>query len=243
MAKLPRVLPSIDISGGIAVKRVKGLKGTGLSLGDPLKWLEFWHAEGALGVHVVDLDAAESGRPVNKEVIMKLIEKARELGMWIQVAGGIRSKEVAVEYSKADAIVIGSKAIKDPSFLQEVSQDIGAENVIVAIDARNGKVAVEGWTRTENYTPLEVIELLPDEAYGGILYTYIDTEGTLQGPDFTTVEKIKSLRPTKALEYAGGIGRKEHAIELLNRGADSVIIGMALYSSKINLRELLNEIM
>ena len=95
MKSPPKVLPSLDISEGKVVKRVRGVKGTGLELGDPLRWLEFWYDEGASGVHVVDLDAAETGRPVDKEIVLALIDKAIDLGMWIQVAGGIRSKEVA----------------------------------------------------------------------------------------------------------------------------------------------------
>ncbi|ALU12398.1 hypothetical protein EYM_03325 [Ignicoccus islandicus DSM 13165] len=243
MKKPPKILPSLDISEGKVVKRVKGIRGTGLELGNPIKWLEFWYNEGALGIHVVDLDAAEKGYPVNKDVILKLISRAKELGMWIQVAGGIRSIDVAQLYSKADSIVIGSKAVKDPKFLEEVSKEIGCEKVIVAIDSKGGRVAIDGWTKTEHYTPLEIIEMLPEKAYTGILYTYIDTEGTLKGPDFETPKKIKSLRPGKVLEYAGGIGSKGHVLKLLETGVDSLIIGMALYSAKLSLRELLDEVM
>jgi len=233
------VYPSIDISKGRAVKRVKGVAGTGLDLGDPLKWVDFWASEGARGIHVVDLDAAEQGRPVNYEIINSIISKARDLGLWIQVAGGIRELEHALLYRDADAIVVGSRAHKDPAFIDTLANEIDESRIIVAIDVKGGKVSISGWRETVPLTLKDALMRLSNHKFGGIMYTYVDTEGTMKGPDFQGVKLIRTMYPDKLLEYAGGVGSKEDVKRLGERGVDIVIVGMALYTGKLKLRELL----
>ncbi len=235
---MPQVYPSIDISEGRAVKRVRGVRGTGLDLGDPLKWVEFWANEGAKGIHVVDLDAAETGRPVNSDIILKIIKMAKELGLWVQVAGGIRSVEHASLYSDADAIVVGSKAHKDPSFVDVLSKEIGADKIIIALDLKGGRVSIEGWKETLPKGLHEALKLFEDKEFKGFMYTYIDTEGTMRGPDVAGCKYIKSTYPSKLLEYAGGVGSKDDVKALGNVGVDVVVIGMALYTGKIKLKDL-----
>ncbi|ABU81361.1 HisA/HisF-related TIM barrel protein [Ignicoccus hospitalis] len=233
-----RVFPSIDVSEGRAVKRVRGVKGTGLDLGDPVKWAEFWALEGAKGLHVVDLDGAEAGKPINVEVINKVIEKAKEYGLWVQVAGGLREVEHLERYPKADAFVIGSRAHKDPEFLEVASEAVGADKVIVAIDLKGGKVSVEGWKEEIPVGLKEALEKFKGRSFRGFLYTYVDTEGTMEGPDVSGVKYIRREYPDKLLEYAGGVGSPEHVKLLESAGADVVVLGMALYSGKLRLKDL-----
>ncbi|UXD21529.1 1-(5-phosphoribosyl)-5-[(5-phosphoribosylamino)methylideneamino] imidazole-4-carboxamide isomerase [Ignicoccus pacificus DSM 13166] len=234
-----KVYPSIDISNGRAVKRVRGVRGTGLDLGDPLRWLDFWADEGAEGIHVVDLDAAERGRPVNEDTILKLIEMAKDRGLWIQVAGGIRSIEHAKLYQDADAVVVGSKAHKDPNFVDSLSKELGPEKVIIAIDLKGGRVTVEGWNEKLPVGLDEALKKFEGKSFRGIMYTYVDTEGTMRGPDIEGVKYIRSRYPSILLEYAGGVGSKEDVLSLSEAGVDVVIIGMALYSGKLKLKDLL----
>jgi len=233
-----KVFPSIDVSEGRAVKRVRGERGTGIDLGDPVKWAEFWAAEGAKGIHVVDLDGAEAGRPVNVEVIRRVIDVAKDNGLWVQVAGGLRELEHFKLYPRADAFVIGSKAHKDPSFLEKVASIIGENKIIVAIDLKGGKVSVEGWREEVPAGLKEALDKFEGLPFKGIAYTYVDTEGTMKGPDLEGVRYIKHRYPNKLLEYAGGVGSKEDVLALFEAGADVVIIGMALYTGKVKLKDL-----
>ncbi len=233
-----KVFPSIDVSEGRAVKRVRGVKGTGMDLGDPVKWAEFWAAEGAKGLHVVDLDGAEAGRPVNVETIRKVIEVAKREGLWVQVAGGIREVEHAKLYPRADAYVVGSRAHKEPEFVERMASEFGAEKVIVAIDLKGGKVSVEGWKAEIPAGLKEALDKFEGMSFKGFMYTYVDTEGTMKGPDLEGVRYIRSRYPTKLLEYAGGVGSAEDVRALFAAGADVVVIGMALYTGKIKLKDL-----
>ena len=234
-----KVFPSIDISEGRAVKRVRGVKGTGLDLGDPVKWAEFWADEGAKGIHVVDLDGAEAGKPVNVDVINKVIDVAKERGLWVQVAGGLREVEHLRLYPKADAYVIGSKAHREPSFVKEASNAVGADKVIIAIDLKGGKVSVEGWKEEIPAGLKEALDKFEGYNFKGFMYTYVDTEGTMKGPDVEGVKYIRSRFPNKLIEYAGGVGSEKDVKALWAAGADVVVIGMALYTGKIKLKDLL----
>ncbi|NPA85571.1 MAG: 1-(5-phosphoribosyl)-5-[(5-phosphoribosylamino)methylideneamino] imidazole-4-carboxamide isomerase [Crenarchaeota archaeon] len=233
-----KVFPSIDVSGGRAVKRVRGVKGTGIDLGDPVKWAEFWAAEGAKGLHVVDLDGAEAGRPINTDVINEVINVAKSSGLWVQVAGGLRELDHLRLYPKADAYVLGSKAHSDPHFVEEVAGEFGKDKVIVAIDLKGGKVSIDGWKREVPVGLKEALDRFEGAPLRGFMYTYVDTEGTMEGPDLEGVRYIKHRFPTKLLEYAGGVGSREHVLELFEAGADVVVVGMALYTGKLKLKDL-----
>ncbi len=234
-----RVFPSIDISEGRAVKRIRGVKGTGLDLGDPIKWAEFWADEGAKGIHIVDLDGAEAGKPTNVEVINKVIDVAKDRGLWVQVAGGLRKLEYLKLYPRADAYVIGSRAHKDPNFIDKASDEVGPERVIVAIDLKGGKVSVEGWKEEIPAGLKEALDKFEGHNFKGFMYTYVDTEGTMKGPDIEGIKYIRSRFPGKLIEYAGGIGSEDDVRAAWSAGADVVIIGMALYTGKIRLKDLL----
>ena len=229
-----RVFPSIDISEGKAVKRVRGIRGTGLVIGEPREVARRWLNEGAEGLHVVDLDAASAGRLVNFEKVKEVLEEAKDL--WVQVAGGIRRVEDARKYidAGASAVVVGTKAVVDPDFLDALDKEIGRDKVIVAVDNKGGKVAIKGW-EVEALSLDEYLKILKDKPFSYLLYTYIPTEGTLKGVDLEGVRKVKALG--RLVEYAGGIGSLEDLRKLKEEGVYAAILGMALYSGKIKLKD------
>ncbi len=229
-----KVFPSIDISEGRAVKRVRGVKGTGIIIGDPRKLALKWINEGAEGLHVVDLDAASSGKLVNFDKIREILEVGK--GLWIQVAGGIRNVKDASRYidAGASAVVVGTKAVTDPDFLDLLDKEIGRDKVIVAIDNKGGKIAIKGW-EAEAMPLEEYLEIIKDKPFSYVLYTFIDTEGTMEGIDVNGLRKVKSLG--RKVEYAGGIGSINDLLKLKEEGVFAAILGMALYTGKILLKE------
>ncbi len=233
------VIPSVDISYGRCVKRVQGVEGTGLDLGDPVKWALRWEGEGAARLHVVDLDGAAENRPVNIEIIRKII---REVSIPVQVGGGVRSAEVAAEYAEAGArwIILGTAAIEKPEILKEVWSNVGGERIIVALDYNeHGKIVTRGWKAKTERTLLDEAVRLDRLGLAAYLCTYTPLEGTLGGVDFETMKKLVELVETPVI-YAGGIRSLEDLLALRDVGVYGAVVGMALYRGEVDLREAIN---
>ncbi len=235
-----KVAPSIDISGGEAVKRVKGLPGTGLRLGNPVKLAEELIQRGAEMLHIVDIDGAYRGKPVNISVIEEILRLCKDRGVEVQVGGGIRTPQAAeLIYSMgADRVILGSLVFKEPQVFAEVVDLLGPDHIVVAVDARGGKVVVHGWTSTLELTPLQAIEKALEAArFGHVLYTCVDVEGTMKGVDSKTVEEIHKAYPDLKVHYAGGIASVDDVARLAKAGAYAAILGMSLYTGKLSLEE------
>jgi len=222
---LIKVMPSIDISDGRAVKRVKGVRGTGIVIGDPIKVAEELYSNGYEAVHVVDLDAAE-GVGDNSH----LISNISSIGFsWIQVGGGIRSltKVYRVLGYGASAVVISSLFFRNRSEFNHIINNVGGDKVILTLDYRSdGYVYVSGW----NEKAIEIdkaIEIASQYPLLGIMFTYIDTEGTMSGIDSNIAKYVSKVKGLK--EYAGGISKYEDILLLNSMGFDYAIVGMALF--------------
>ncbi|MEM1541707.1 MAG: 1-(5-phosphoribosyl)-5-((5-phosphoribosylamino)methylideneamino)imidazole-4-carboxamide isomerase [Ignisphaera sp.] len=220
-----KVMPSIDISDGRAVKRVKGVRGTGIVIGDPIKVAEELYSNGYEAVHVVDLDAAE-GVGDNSH----LISNISSIGFsWIQVGGGIRSltKVYRVLGYGASAVVISSLFFRNRSEFNHIINNVGGDKVILTLDYRSdGYVYVSGW----NEKAIEIdkaIEIASQYPLLGIMFTYIDTEGTMSGIDSNIAKYVSKVKGLK--EYAGGISKYEDILLLNSMGFDYAIVGMALF--------------
>jgi len=218
-------MPSIDISDGRAVKRVKGVRGTGIVIGDPIKVAEELYSNGYEAVHVVDLDAAE-GVGDNSH----LISNISSIGFsWIQVGGGIRSltKVYRVLGYGASAVVISSLFFRNRSEFNHIINNVGGDKVILTLDYRSdGYVYVSGW----NEKAIEIdkaIEIASQYPLLGIMFTYIDTEGTMSGIDSNIAKYVSKVKGLK--EYAGGISKYEDILLLNSMGFDYAIVGMALF--------------
>lgn len=227
------VIPSIDLEGGRAVKRVKGEKGTGLILGDPIEIAYRLTEDGARWLHIVDLDGVELGHPANLRIASKM---KRELGARIQYGGGIRSIEHTLEAAgSVDRIVVGSAWITDPGFLDRLSDVLRGDRVLAAVEERGGRIVYSGWTKEASISVEEAIRMLEVKRIGGYLYTQVDVEGTLAGPRMKDVEALRRMT-SKLLIYAGGISSLEHLRALCRAGVDAAILGMAIYTGSMSLR-------
>ncbi|NPA69301.1 MAG: 1-(5-phosphoribosyl)-5-((5-phosphoribosylamino)methylideneamino)imidazole-4-carboxamide isomerase, partial [Crenarchaeota archaeon] len=157
------IIPSIDISRGLAVKRVQGVEGTEIVKVDPMQVLEMTlkHVGKIRRIHIVDLDGAKEGRPINVEVILKLLREAKDRGLEVQVGGGIRSLDHALIYVREDAdIVLGSIIFKNPQESERIIREIGREKIYASIDVKAGRIAISGWTETIELDPIAQLSKL-----------------------------------------------------------------------------------
>jgi phosphoribosylformimino-5-aminoimidazole carboxamide ribotide isomerase len=227
-------IPAVDIRGGRCVQLVQGDFGRETTYGDdPLAMAQYWQAQGAERLHVVDLDGARDGQRANAQVIQRLIEA---LDIPVQVGGGIRSLETArgLLDQGADRVVVGTAAAEQPEALADWVAALGTEHMIVGVDARNGLVATHGWRQTSSLHAVEFCKALSDLGIRRVLYTDIDRDGMLSGPNVPATREV--ARITRVIA-SGGISLSEHLRQLADAGAEAAVIGTALYDGRLRLRE------
>jgi len=231
------IIPAVDIRAGRCVRLYQGDFQRETVFGDdPAAMARSWQEAGATRLHVVDLDGAREGRPVNAQAIRRLIEV---VSIPVEVGGGLRDRQSIDRYLEAgvDRVVLGTAAVKDPSLLADAIAEHG-ERIVVTIDARVGMVAVEGW---QEETPLSAAELMSELATKGVLrFIYTDAlrDGTLQGPDFAAVEAVLA-RVGVPVIYAGGVSSVADLVRLASLGMEAAIVGQALYTGAVNFEEAL----
>ena len=202
---------------------------------DPVAVALDWQRQGAQRLHLVDLDGAASGKPVNIGVITAII---RALDIPIQVGGGIRCEETAETWltSGVDRVVLGTAAVQNQPLVGSLCSNYGAERVVVALDARDGMVAIKGWEENTSVTALGLAHQLKAIGLARVLYTDISRDGTLTSPNFSANEEL--VRETElAVLASGGIASVGHIRELLPTGVEGAILGRALYTGAVSLPE------
>lgn len=231
------IIPAIDILGGRCVRLAQGdySRETVFS-DDPVAMALRWASLGADRIHVVDLDGAKSGQRANAEVISDIVDS---VSCAVQTSGGIRSIEIVREMldEGVNRVVIGTGAVKDPQFLREAIA-VARERLIVSVDSREGKVSLQGWTEATNLDPLQFIERLSSLGVGRIVYTDILRDGVTDGPNFAMYERLTSATSVKVIA-AGGVGSVEDIQRLADCGVEGAIVGRALYTGDIKLRDAL----
>jgi phosphoribosylformimino-5-aminoimidazole carboxamide ribotide isomerase len=233
--------PAIDILGGNAVRLTQGdFDAKKVYDERPLDAARRWVQEGSRNLHVVDLDGARDGAPVNLE---HLREISSELGVPAHYGGGLRSVEAVGEALRAgaDRAIVGTVALSDPELLAEILAEYGPESVVVSVDARGGRPAASGWVETTDASTEEVLERLRDAGVEWFVYTDVDRDGMLEGPDVERFGEI-AARVEGRLIYSGGIGELADLEALAAVAADSivgVIVGKALYEGCFTVREAL----
>ena len=232
------VIPAIDVKGGKCVQLVGGKPGTEkIAIDDVLAVARKWEAEGAEMIHMIDLDAA-LGTGTNESLIEML---AASLSVPVQVGGGVRSEERIRRLFKigAERVIIGTRAIKDKSFVEQVSRDY-TDSIVVAIDAVEEEVMIEGWQTGSGRDLLAVVKDLEMLPIWGFLYTNVAVEGRLEGIDPKPIQTL--VRSTdKPVMVSGGITNMTDLEMLYELDAHSAIVGMALYTGKIDLRKAVGE--
>ena len=227
------VIPSVDIQSGRCVQLVGGRPGTGKAYGSPVEMAQRWIAEGARYLHVIDLDAAMG----SGDNFRRVAEVLAGISVGAEVGGGIRSAERACELLGigADRVILGTAAVKNPQLVRDLVELAGSARVMVALDVRAGKVAIEGWrTRTEK-SAVELAKDFERMGVGSILFTNVDVEGSMKGLD---VKAIQGL--TRAVNVpvfvAGGVASLDDVLLAKDAGAAGLVVGMALYEGKFTLK-------
>jgi phosphoribosylformimino-5-aminoimidazole carboxamide ribotide isomerase len=232
------LLPAVDIRDGRAVRLRQGHFDEEIVYADdPLEAARSFVEAGARHLHVVDLDGARDGAPANLHHLERI---ASELGAEVQYGGGLRSLDAVRAALDAGAarVVIGTAALTDAHLLAEALREF-RERIRVAIDVRDGRVSVSGWTEATGRLPAEVIRELEAIGVKGFVYTDVDRDGLLEGPD---PGKVAHMARTAAgeLVYSGGIGELAHLAALRDLqlpNLKGVICGKALYETRFTVRE------
>ena len=229
------VIPAIDIMDGHCVRLVQGDfdKRTVYSDDPAAIAIDFARA-GAERLHVVDLDAARGGQD-NRAVIESVIEA----DLPVQVAGGVRTSAQVEAWigAGAAAVVMGTAAVREPELLTECAHRFPGY-VMAALDVREGKPAVSGWTETEQ---LDISELIPRWnvlPLAGLILTCTERDGTLAGPDLTTLARVLTMTQLP-VQYGGGISSLNDIKHVRETGASAVILGRSLYDGKLSLEQAL----
>jgi len=233
--------PAIDIRGGSAVRLRQGDFGDETVYdADPLSAARAWVQGGARWLHVVDLDGARDGRPANLHHLERI---AGELGVPVEFGGGLRNRaavDAAIE-AGAERVILGTAAFNDVDFLDDAVAAYG-ERVVVSVDVRGGNVASAGWTEQTAMEATAVIDHLQRRGVKKLVYSSIERDGMLTGPDLDEVARIAEV-VRGAFIYSGGIGSLEHlgALASLRQvNLNGVIVGKALYERKFTVGEALD---
>ncbi len=232
------IIPAIDLKDGRVVRLIQGrYEHATVYSHDPKEIARSWQAQGAERLHIVDLDGAKAGRPVNIDVVGEVL---KDINVPVQLGGGLRKRKdiarilgIGVQWA-----ILGTKACEDLDFVQEVIKEFG-EKIIVSIDVRDKRVALRGWTETSNVEDVDLIKRMQQIGVKSFIYTDISSDGTLSGLDVGGIKRV--LEHTgAALIYSGGISSIDDlkGLKVLEKqGLAGIIIGKALYEQKINLNE------
>lgn len=235
-----RILPAIDLKDGQCVRLQKGDYGTAHKVAeDPVETARGFLAAGAKLIHMVDLDAAKDGSHANYGVVERVIQ---ETGAAVELGGGVRSMAdvEAVLALGVTRVIIGSAAVKNPSFVREAVEKYG-DKIAVGIDAKSGTVRTEGWLNDSGEDFISFAKLMERYGVQTIIFTDIDKDGMLAGPNF---EQLSMLRAAVCcgIVASGGVSTIEDIRKLKALGIDEAIAGKAVYTGALDLAAAIKEI-
>ena len=230
--------PAIDIRDGHAVRLMRGdYEQETVYDADPAEAARRWAAEGARYLHVVDLDGAREGRPMNLEAVERI---ASAVDVLVQVGGGLRSKEAidAALNAGAARVVLGTAAMRDRELVGAALEAHG-ERLVISVDARGGRVAVEGWTESGDDDVATAVGELSSEGVRHFMFTPIDVDGTMEGPGIGELRRVADATESEMI-YSGGVGELAHLRTLASEApanVTGVIVGRALYEGRFTVAE------
>ncbi len=229
------IIPAIDLKAGRCVRLRQGdMQAETVVAEEPTEAALRWAEAGARILHVVDLDGAVGGKPGNRRAVARILKAIR---IPVQVGGGIRTAETVRDYLEMGThrVIVGTAAIKDPGFVREICRDHPGR-VAVGIDARHGRVAVEGWLEATDMPAVELAQRLEDCGAAAVIFTDILRDGMQSGPNIAETRRLAEAVAIPVIA-SGGVGGIEHIRELLrlrSAGVVGVITGKALYSGALD---------
>ncbi|WP_223701348.1 1-(5-phosphoribosyl)-5-[(5-phosphoribosylamino)methylideneamino]imidazole-4-carboxamide isomerase [Sutcliffiella deserti] len=237
------IYPAIDMRGGKCVRLLQGDYTKETVYGDsPFEMAKSFADQGAEWIHMVDLDGAKAGTPVNSVYVLQV---AHELPVKVQIGGGIRNEQDVEFYLSqgVDRVILGSAAIQDPDFVRRMLAQYG-EKIAIGLDAKDGYVATEGWVETSTIKATVLGRELADAGAKTFIFTDIATDGMLSGPNVEATVELASETGASVIA-SGGVSSMEDLETLrkyTNSGVSGAIVGKAIYTNKISLARALNEV-
>jgi phosphoribosylformimino-5-aminoimidazole carboxamide ribotide isomerase len=233
------VIPAIDLKDGRCVRLRQGDMAAETIYSDDVPVVaRQWQQGGATLIHVVDLNGAVDGEPRNLSQIEAIIHAVH---VAVQVGGGIRSIETVRRYLGGGVarVVLGTAALTDRSFLEKACREF-PRRILLGLDARDGKVAVKGWTSVSETRATDLLKELADHSLRAVIYTDIARDGMLGGPNLVALREVVELSPFPVIA-SGGISRIEdlQAVQALGPRVEGAIVGKALYDGKLDYRRVL----
>lgn len=229
------ILPAIDILGGRCVRLTKGKYDTAEKVAaDPIETALGFEADGAEFIHLVDLDGARFGKPVNNEIYENI---AKKVHIPIEVGGGIRNMETVNFYIEKgiSRVIIGSAALTNPTLVKQSVEKYG-ERIAVGIDAMDGFVKTSGWTEKTTINYIELAEKMANMGVEYIIFTDISKDGTLEGPNLEQLAELKKSVKTNIIA-SGGIKNSDDIKALKDMDLYGAICGKSIYSGNLSLKE------
>ena len=231
-----RIFPAVDILGGQCVQLVQGKKESAAAFGDPLSCATRWLDQGADALHVVNLDGAFGNSTKNAGLISDLVTIT---GVEIELGGGIRTIEDAARWLETGVtrVIISTLATEKPESIQALAEEFGSRCVMAGVDAKEGQIAVHGWQETAG-DYVEWAQRFEELGAGSLLYTNVDVEGLQEGVRFGPVRRLIGAVHIPVV-VAGGVSARSDVTGLRDAGAYGAVLGSALYSGKITLKDAL----
>ena len=235
------VIPAIDLKGGRCVRLKQGQMNEETIFSDvPEEMAVKWYEKGAERLHMVDLDGAVQGRPVNREAIKRIVDA---IPIPVELGGGIRDMATLEAYFDLGVhyLILGTVAYKDPEFARRACREYPGR-IILGIDARGESVSIEGWTEDIDLTPLNMARPFEEDGIAAIIYTDIHRDGMQTGPNVEATGALARAVKTPVIASGGisGLSDVRNIIPLSDDGVMGMITGRALYDGSLNLTEALN---
>jgi phosphoribosylformimino-5-aminoimidazole carboxamide ribotide isomerase len=234
------LFPAIDLKEGLAVRLQQGDMARATVFNrDPAAQAQVFETQGFKHLHVVDLDGAFAGKPMNVTAVERILES---VGLCVQLGGGIRDTATVEAWLEKgiDRVIIGTAAVRDPPFVKQVARDFPGK-IAVGLDARNGKVAVQGWAETSELSALEIARRFEDAGVAAIIYTDVTRDGMLQGLNLdATIALAEAISiPVVASGGLASIDDIKALLEPRARKLQGAIAGRALYDGRLDAAEAL----
>lgn len=235
------ILPAIDIKDGNCVRLFKGDFNTVEKVAtDYLETAKEFENAGASWIHMVDLDGAKEGKPVNTKIYTEVAEKT---SLKVELGGGIRSLETIEEYLSMGItrVILGSAALKDPQLVSRAVEKFGSEKIVVGIDAMNGMVATEGWLEASDVNYIDLAKKMISVGVKYFIFTDISKDGTLSGVNKEQLSALhKSTKGTCNIIASGGVHTMNDIIECKEMGLYGTICGKSIYKGTLDLAEAIS---